>query len=242
MEEPKPDEPRCQICQKTAPEVDLIPGAIIRQAIVQEIQRTKSDWDSAGFICTNDLNLMRERYIESLLENENRDLTHLEKEVIASLKSNEILSSPGAIDFEGNLSLGDQVADRVASFGGSWRFIGFFTGFMIVWIVINSIQLFREPFDPYPFILLNLILSCIAAMQAPIIMMSQNRQETKDRFRAMQDYQINLKAELEIRHLHEKMDHLLMQQWSRLVEIQQIQLELLNELNRTKKSATDSIK
>ncbi len=97
---------------------------------------------------------------------------------------------------------------------------------------MNSIVLFLRPFDPYPFILLNLVLSCVAAFQAPIIMMSQNRQEAKDRLRSEHDYQINLKAELEIRHLNEKLDHLLAQQWQRLVEIQQIQMDLMEELAR----------
>jgi uncharacterized membrane protein len=103
---------------------------------------------------------------------------------------------------------------------------------MALWIVMNSIVLWRRPVDPYPFILLNLLLSCLAAIQAPVIMMSQNRQEEKDRLRSQHDYQVNLKAELEIRHLHEKIDHLLSNQWERLVEIQQIQLELLSELGR----------
>jgi uncharacterized membrane protein len=100
----------------------------------------------------------------------------------------------------------------------------------IFWIALNSFALIWKPFDPFPFILLNLILSCLAAIQAPIIMMSQNRQESKDRLRSEHDYSINLKAELEIRHLHEKIDHLLMNQWQRLLEIQEIQMELMEEL------------
>jgi len=98
--------------------------------------------------------------------------------------------------------------------------------------VTNSLVLYWRPVDPYPFILLNLVLSCLAAVQAPVIMMSQNRQEAKDRLRSEHDYQVNLKAELEIRHLHEKLDHLLSHQWERLVEIQQVQLQLLAELQR----------
>ena len=108
---------------------------------------------------------------------------------------------------------GQRLADRIAAVGGSWNFI---TGFVIVlfaWIAINSIALLSRPFDPYPYILLNLVLSCLAAIQAPVIMMSQNRQETRDRLHAMRDYQVNLKAELEIRHLHQKIDHLLSHQW-----------------------------
>jgi uncharacterized membrane protein len=101
---------------------------------------------------------------------------------------------------------------------------------LAAWITINSIVWLARPFDPYPYILLNLVLSCIAALQAPVIMMSQNRQEAKDRQRAIYDYRVNLKAELEIRHLHEKIDHLLLHQWQRLVEIQQLQMEIMDEL------------
>ena len=117
------------------------------------------------------------------------------------------------------MTLGQRVADRVATFGGSWTFIGIFASIMLVWVVLNTAALFRDHFDPYPYILLNLFLSMIAAIQAPVIMMSQNRQATKDRLQADQDYQVNLKAELEIAQLHRKIDHLherLEEQWERL--------------------------
>ena len=102
----------------------------------------------------------------------------------------------------------------------------------MTWVLVNSVILLVRPFDPFPFILLNLILSCLAAVQAPVIMMSQNRQEAKDRLRSQHDYQVNLKAELEIRHLHDKIDHLLSHQWERLAQIQEVQLDLLSELTR----------
>lgn len=105
-------------------------------------------------------------------------------------------------------TLGERIADRVAEFGGSWTFIITFLSFMLVWISVNTMQLLKSAFDPYPFILLNLLLSCLAALQAPVIMMSQNRQEAKDRERAKQDFEINQKAEAEIRTLHHKLDHL----------------------------------
>ncbi|HSA81745.1 MAG TPA: DUF1003 domain-containing protein, partial [Geminicoccaceae bacterium] len=120
--------------------------------------------------------------------------------------------------------------DAIAAFGGSWTFILLFGAVILVWVLINAVALLARPFDPYPFILLNLVLSCLAAVQAPIIMMSQNRQEARDRLRSENDYRVNLKAELEIRHLHEKLDHLLQHQWERLMEIQQIQIELMNEI------------
>ncbi len=128
------------------------------------------------------------------------------------------------------MTFGQRLADKVAEFGGSWNFILIFLGILVVWIVANSIALMRKPFDPYPYILLNLVLSCLAAIQAPVIMMSQNRQEAKDRMRSEHDYQVNLKAEIEIRNLSQKLDHLLHQEWQRLLEIQEIQTDLMREL------------
>ena len=130
-------------------------------------------------------------------------------------------------------SFWDRLADRVAAIGGSWAFIGGFCACLVLWIGLNvGLRPFHLSFDPYPFIFLNLILSTVAAIQAPVIMMSQNRQEAKDRLRSQHDYKINLKAELEIRHLHEKVDHLLSHQWERLVRIQELQVELLSDLAR----------
>ena len=133
-------------------------------------------------------------------------------------------------EFESSLTIGERVADKVAQFGGSWRFIIVFFGTMTLWIVVNSVFLLKDPFDPYPYILLNLGLSMLAAVQAPVILMSQNRQEDRDRMRAENDYQVNLKAELEIRAINEKLDQLIHQQWSHLLEIQQIQMEMIEDL------------
>jgi uncharacterized membrane protein len=116
----------------------------------------------------------------------------------------------------------------------SWTFLFCFFAFIALWVALNSAWLARSPADPYPYILLNLLLSCLAAVQAPVILMSQNRQEQKDRLRSQHDYQIDLKAELEVRHLHEKVDHLLSHQWERLMKIQELQIELLTELGRRK--------
>ena len=157
-------------------------------------------------------------------------MTELDQEVVESLQKHDILSSHIDQEYESKLTFGERLSDRIAAFGGSWRFLIIFAFILLVWVLINSLFLWSKPFDPYPYILLNLILSCLAAVQAPVIMMSQNRQEAKDRVRASHDYQINLKAELEIRNLHQKIDHLLSRQWERLVEIQEIQLELLEEI------------
>ena len=222
--------PVCQICGKPHSRAELIPAALVRSPLVERIRSGFPSWSQDGFICHDDLNRFRGDYVQSLLEDERGELSSLERSVIESLARHETLAENVDAQFQKKLSLGERLADRIADFGGSWTFIGLFAGFILVWIAINTIVLIVRPFDPYPFILLNLMLSCLAAVQAPIIMMSQNRQEARDRLRSENDYRVNLKAELEIRHLHEKLDHLLQHQWERLVEIQQIQIELMNEL------------
>ena len=171
----------------------------------------------------------RGRYISELLVDERGELSTLEDEVVESLRTHDTLAENVEEDYDEHRSIGDRVADVVASFGGSWTFIISFCVFLAVWMMINLVIGNRTAPDPYPFILLNLILSTIAALQAPVIMMSQRRTEAKDRLRAHNDYKVNLKAELEIRHLHEKVDHLLNRQWERLTEIQQIQIEMMLE-------------
>jgi uncharacterized membrane protein len=231
MDIKSPSETRsCQICGKDASRTDLIEASSVRPVVVDVIRKAHPDWSAEGFICMDDLNRFRYDYVRSLIEAERGELSDLEKEVIESLASHEILSTHVDEEFESNLTFGQRLSDKIASFGGSWKFIIIFGCILILWISVNSFLLTFKIFDPYPFILLNLILSCLAALQAPIIMMSQNRQEAKDRLRASHDYQINLKAELEIRQLHQKLDHLLSRQWERLVEIQGVQLELLNEV------------
>jgi uncharacterized membrane protein len=222
----------CQICGKSKPFGELVPGDVVRPAIVERIVQAFPAWSGEGYICLNDLNRFRANYVQWLLEQEKGELSTLEQSVIESMARHETLSSNIELAFQKDLTIGERLADRVADFGGSWVFISIFAGFILVWMAINSVLLMTRAFDPYPYILLNLVLSCLAAVQAPIIMMSQNRQEARDRLRAENDYQVNLKAELEIRHLHEKLDYLIRNQWERLMEVQQIQVELMNELGR----------
>jgi len=208
---------------------------LIRPSLLEFIKKKLPDLDSKAFICLDDLGEFRKDYIKEVLEDEIGELSALDQEVIESLEQHEILSSDISKQFEKKLTFGERLSDHIASFGGSWRFIILFGAVLFGWIILNAILLLNRGFDPYPFILLNLILSCLAAIQAPIIMMSQNRAEARDRLRAENDYKVNLKAELEIRHLHEKIDHLLRRQYNRLFEIQQIQIELLEEISRQKK-------
>jgi uncharacterized membrane protein len=222
----------CQICGRQKKISEVVPAELVREPLVEVIRKTYPAWSSSGFICISDLNQFRAKYVEDVLERDKGELSALEEQVVKSLKEHELLSGDVNTEFDRKLTFGERLADKVADYGGSWRFIGIFMGVLLVWIVINSVVLIQKPFDPYPFILLNLVLSSIAAIQAPVIMMSQNRQEAKDRLRSEYDYRVNLKAELEIRHLHEKIDHLLVNQWHRLLEIQEIQTELMEELAR----------
>jgi uncharacterized membrane protein len=222
----------CQICGKPKKLSEVRPAALVREAITEVIKKTHPDWSPDGFICIPDLNKFREEYVEEVLSNGKGDITVLEEDVMKSLKEHEVLSRNINVEFERKLTLGERMADNLATYAGSWRFIIIFFALLMIWVAVNTVALIQKPFDPYPFILLNLILSCIAAIQAPVIMMSQNRQEAKDRLRSEYDYRVNLKAELEIRQLHEKMDHLLITQWQRLLEIQEMQMELIEELGR----------
>jgi uncharacterized membrane protein len=226
----------CQVCKKQTSSHNGIMGELVRPSLAEFIRKRVPDWDDKGFICLDDLGEFRKDYVKEVLEDEIGELSALDHEVIESLQQHEILSSDISRQFERKLTFGERLSDQIAEFGGSWKFLISFGAVLLIWIAINGIILATRAFDPYPFILLNLILSCLAAVQAPIIMMSQNRAEARDRLRAENDYKVNLKAELEIRHLHEKIDHLLRRQYNRLFEIQQIQIELLEQIGRKRES------
>ena len=225
----------CQVCKEQKKMSEVLTAELVRGPIVEKIMETHPDWSPQGFICVADLNRYRAEYVKEVIIADKGELSVLEEQVIKSLKEQDLLSQNMNIEYDRQRSLGAIMADRIADFGGSWIFIGIFCAVLAAWIVLNSVALLMKPFDPYPYIFLNLILSCLAALQAPVILMSQNRQEARDRIQAEHDYRINLKAELEIRHLHEKIDHLLMNQWQRLMETQQIQLELMQDLAQKKK-------
>jgi uncharacterized membrane protein len=222
---------KSDISQKNFPLYEKVTGQHIRQCIMDEIQKQHPDFTKNNVMAISELNHYRQLYIQGALEKEVGSLSLLEEKVLASMKADTLLAK----DIENEeskevLTTGQKLADQVASFGGSWRFIIMFGVFLVIWMLINVLVLANKAFDPYPFILLNLILSCIAALQAPVIMMSQNRQEQKDRQRARNDYMVNLKSELEIRLLHEKMDHLILDQQAKLMEVQQVQIEMMNDI------------
>jgi len=213
-----------------------IKGQDLREGIFNLIQSQFSTFTKEDYISNSELNTYRRLYLTSLILQEKGELAAIDQEVMDAIKNNSILSENIHEKKEGKLTFGQKLADQVASFGGSWIFIISFFSFILGWIILNTWLLVSRPYDPFPFILLNLILSCLAAIQAPIIMMSQNRQEQKDRKRSEQDYKINLKAELEIKILSEKIDHLLVHHNKKLLEIQEVQTDYLEDLMKAVKN------
>ena len=226
---------RSDLSGKEFPENEKISAKNIRQSLLHFINKTHPNFSKSCFLNIEEMNDYREKYISEFLNKKLGNLTEVEKQVIQSVSKNTMISTEVEED-EQKTSFGQKLADKVAEFGGSWGFIIFFMTFLVAWILLNVFWLSNHGFDPFPFILLNLILSCIAAIQAPVIMMSQNRQEEKDRERSKKDYKINLKSELEIRELHEKIDHLIIHYQQDLLEIQKTQIDLLeNILHNVKK-------
>lgn len=222
---------KSSISNEEFPKSEMILGKTVRNSIFNIIKAEHPKFGKTSLIAISELNSYRQKYLENYLLTEAGELSKLEKDVLASIDKQELITV--ALDSEkkeADILYGQRVADKVASFGGSWKFIILFSGIILLWIIVNIVFLANKGFDPYPFILLNLVLSCLAALQAPVIMMSQNRTEERDRERAKQDYMINLKAELEIRTLHEKMDHLVINQQEELLNIQQIQVEMLKDI------------
>lgn len=217
------------ISNKVYPISEKVSGKTIRNGVVKEIQKDYPSYNEDSSISVSELNHYRQQYIQNLVSKEVGLLTELEQTVLDNINQNHLISDE-ASEIKNPITRGQRWADRIATFGGSWEFLFIFGLFLLAWMIFNAITLSNRGFDPYPYILLNLILSCIAAIQAPVIMMSQNRQEAKDRDRAKNDYMVNLKSELEIRMLHEKMDHLIITQQENLLEMQQTQLEMMQEM------------
>ena len=201
----------------------------LRPSLAERIRSDFPDLPANAMISRTELARYRMIYVEELLQQEHGEFTELDRQVAESISNQDTIAENTEEEFEEHRTIGEVLSDHLASFGGSWAFLISFFTVLLIWMGFNLFRGETSAFDPYPFILLNLVLSCIAAIQAPIIMMSQKRQEAKDRLRAFNDYRVNLKAELEIRHLHEKMDYLISKQWQRLAEIQQMQLEIMQE-------------
>ena len=220
------------LSNKKFPISEKVSANTIRHSILNLIQKDNPKFSHESYLSISELNYYREKAISDYLVKEIGELSELEKTVLSAVADNKTLTDKIESEEQLFLSTGQRIADKVASFGGSWKFIISFGVFIFIWISGNIFWLFNKGFDPYPFILLNLILSCLAALQAPVIMMSQNRQEEKDRERSKKDYMINLKSELEIRTLHEKIEHFIMDQQQELLELQKTQIEMMNDILR----------
>lgn len=226
---------KCEVCKQEFSYAKLFPIRLIRNSVLDTICKKYPGINTSGYICYPDLREIRSEHIEKLLTEDKGALSKHEREVLESLAHQDIRAENVNKMFERDLSFGEKMADRVAKFGGSWKFIIAFLVVLVGWMIFNSLYLYNDAFDPYPFILLNLVLSCLAAIQAPIIMMSQNRQAEKDRLQANEEYCTNLKAELEIQQLHSKLDIFMKHQWESLIELQKIQIELAEDLVHHKK-------
>jgi len=222
----------CSLCQTQVETRTLYSAQKLELPLFDVIKRERPEWPGTRGICGNCYEQFRAKKLLSYLEKEYDKITEMEKAIVTKIARRGRVSSLVQQEYEAHMTFGEHVADRVAQFGGSWTFIVIFGAVLFGWMGVNTWLLVRRPFDPYPFILLNLVLSTIAALQAPVIMMSQNRQAAKDRFEATQDSQVNLMAAMEIRDLHDKLDGLRHRQWHELWHLQRRQLELLEHLDK----------
>ncbi len=222
----------CSLCNTLVEPRTLIAAQKLEQPLFELIKRERPEWPGNRGICQTCHEQFRAKKFVGYLEEEYNKISEMEKAIVTQVARRGRVSRLVHQEYEAQMTLGERVADKVAQFGGSWPFIGIFGFILVTWMGINSWVLATHPFDPYPYILLNLVLSTLAALQAPVIMMSQNRQAEKDRLQANQDYQINLMAEIEIRDLHDKLDGLRHRQWHELWHMQRRQLELLEHLHK----------
>ncbi|MCB9730881.1 MAG: DUF1003 domain-containing protein [Deltaproteobacteria bacterium] len=227
---------RCMVCGQDFRRDQCQPVALIRPSMALYLRERHPDsFSPEASICRPCLGAARQSHLLAQLARERGDLSALEAEASRTAAAHTAIAAHLDETFQSSQTPAQRLADAVATVGGSWPFVIGFGAVLFGWILLNSALLGRDAFDPYPYILLNLVLSCLAAIQAPIIMMSQNRRSVRDRMEADEDFKVNLKAELEVAALHEKIDHLLYVQWERMVEIQQTQLDLLDELSQRRR-------
>lgn len=229
------EQEKCFITGKVMGKNNMVQSVLLRKNLVDFIRKDFPALNEQSWLSKEALHAYRKKYLEHIIDNEMGELDKVEKQVVEAIESQELVAGSMVAMEDEPSSYGQRVADKVAAFGGSWTFIISFGTVLLLWIVFNSLFLLNKGFDPYPYILLNLILSCLAALQAPVIMMSQNRQEAKDRQRSEYDYKVNLKAELEIRLLHEKVDHLMLYQTQKILELQQMQMDYMEEIMESRK-------
>lgn len=228
---PDPAARTCSLCGRSHPASRVVHARGLRRALAEHLElRHPGRWSAEAHVCLDCRNEARIELLLAELERERGELSAVEAEVARKAAGHLVIAEQIDEEFQRSITPGQRIADHVARVGGSWPFVVGFCVVIAAWIAANVWMLRERAFDPYPFILLNLVLSCVAALQAPVIMMSQNRMAARDRVQADQDFRINLKAEIEIASLHDKVDHVLHAQWQHMVELQQLQIDLLNEI------------
>lgn len=226
------------MCGAASPDRRLVRTGEVRAVLAETAERREpGQWNADGWVCADCLTRVRLAHGLEQLERERGELSAVEREIAQFASSHAHIVEELEEGLWRGATAGERAADSLARIGGSWRFVLGFIAFLIAWIVANAVLLGGGRFDPYPFILLNLVLSCLAALQAPVIMMAQNRVAARDRAQADQDFRVNLKAEMELVGLHHKVDHLLHVQWERMVELQELQLEILAEIAKDREPA-----
>lgn len=224
---------------KTFPVVEKISAESIRRPLMVLIQQDHPEFDHTKYLAFSELDSYRERYVADYVGRQVGELSDLEKKVLNSMKSHSMVCCSGKGYKEPTPTMSQRIADGINRFCGSWKFFASFLVILVLWVGLNVFWVTHRRFDPYPFVLLNLLLSWLSTLQAPLIMMSQNRQSDKDRQRSKDDYMVNLKSEIEVRTLHEKVDHLMMYQQQDMIETQNIQIDMLTELTQTLKRNLD---
>jgi uncharacterized membrane protein len=220
----------CIIRGRNFPENEGMFWQQLRPSLQEYLKTLNSGWDASSFISYNALNDLLRAYISEVASQELKEHQVLVKKVQDRFVRDDTLRPIRHSEQDERLNFGERLADKIAEFGGSWPFIIIFFTMLLTWMAINVVLLRSKAFDPYPFILLNLVLSCLAAVQAPVIMMSQNRQGKKDRQQSEYDFRVNLKAETEVQLLHEKLDYLLLHHHRNMVELFQLQVDLMQQL------------
>jgi len=222
-----------QICAICGNRFTLTEGLFVRDlsdVLKSQVFKTNSYAKESSFICLKDLQKLRIDRMQTIIDQDLKIDQEMSDKLQKQLSKDTYVITNINDTVYGKRTAGQKLADGVAKFGGSWGFIIAFVVILVVWMTINVVHLFGVNFDPYPFILLNLFLSCVAAIQAPIIMMSQNRSAERDRFDSENDYKTNMKSEMEIRLLHQKLDQLNEVQWPHILDIQKMQIEVLSEI------------
>ncbi|ARN85362.1 DUF1003 domain-containing protein [Candidatus Nucleicultrix amoebiphila] len=231
---PERAQKKCVVCKKRFAESRLFPLALLRHTLYELIHQEYPQVSKTDSICLEDMNHFHSLNLQDVIKKQRVKFGSYERNVIKSFEQNGVISKDISQEYEEKSTFGERISDRVVFFGGSWRFLISFGAFMGLWILMNTYFLIKQSFDPYPYILLNLVLSCLAAVQAPLIMMSQNRQEAKDRMRSEHDYEVNLKAELEIRHLNLKLDHYIKMHWQGIKALEKEHRELIKIIEKRK--------